>query len=66
MPLLSPLPEANVNYVATRLECIMSTLHEGGGGGGGGKGRGGKMFYFDELLRWCPKSFYQSCRNQRR
>ena len=39
MPLLSPLPQANVNCVATRLECIMSTLHEGGGGWGGGEGR---------------------------
>ena len=42
--LLSPSPPSSVDCVELKLECITSTLHQGGRGGG-------KMPQFDKLLR---------------
>ena len=41
---------------------LLSPLPSTGGGGGDGGG-GEKMRHFHQLLRYCPKSFDQSCSN---
>ena len=61
--MLSPSPPSSVDCVELKLEYTTSTLHRGRRGGGGGEG--GEMPQFEELLRWCPKSFGQGCRGSK-